>query len=85
MEIHLEQRHVLILDVADHSGRGAICNYRVLPELIADATPLDSGGARVAIALPGRDPLILGVTQSAPEINEAIGRAEALDGVGHSL
>ena len=85
MEIHLEQRHVLVLDVADTSGRGAICNYRTLPESIADATPLDSGGARVAIALPGRDPLALEVTQSAPEINEAVVRAEHLDGVSRHV
>jgi hypothetical protein len=85
MEEHLERRHVLVLKVADGSGRTSICSYRVLPESIADVTPLDSGGAQVAIALPGRDPLVLNVIQSASAINEALTRAEALDSVGHHL
>ena len=85
MEVHLEQRHVLVLDVADRNGQGAICHYRLLAESIADVTPLDSGGARVAVALPGRDPLILEVTQSIQAINEAVARAEDLDDVGRQV
>jgi len=85
MEDHLERRHVLVLEVADGSGQTSIRSYRVLPESIADVSPLESGGARVAIALPGRDPLILEVIQSAPAINEALTRAEDLDGAGQNL
>ena len=85
MEDHLERRHVLVLEVADGSGQTSICSYRVLPESIADVTALDSGGARVAIVLPGRDPLTLNVTQSAATIRESMTRADELDSVGRNL
>jgi hypothetical protein len=85
MEDHLERRHVLVLEVADGSGQTSICSYRVLPESIADVTSLDSGGARVAIVLPGRDPLTLNVTQSAQAIREVMTRADELDSVGRTL
>ncbi len=85
MEDHLERRHVLVLEVADGSGQTSICSYRVLPESIADVTALDSGGARVAIILPGRDPLSLNVTQSAQTIREALTRAAELDSAGQNL
>jgi hypothetical protein len=81
MEEHLEHRHVLILNVTERNGHGSIGPYRVLPESIVDVAPLDVEGARVAVALPGRDPLALEVTESPETIIKAITFARDLDGV----
>ncbi|MHC4517291.1 MAG: hypothetical protein ACYTAS_01770 [Planctomycetota bacterium] len=81
MEEHLERRHVLALNITERRGHGLIGTYRALPESIVDVAPLDVCGARVAIALPGRDPLVLEVRESPEAVITAIARARELDGV----
>jgi len=80
MEEHLEQRHVLTLNVTERNGHGSIGPYRVLPDSIVDVAPLDVEGARVAVALPGRDPLLLEVAESPELVIKAIAYARDLDG-----
>ena len=81
MKTHLEQRHVVILNVTRRHGHESIGPFRVLPESIVDVAPLDVKGARVAVALPGREPLNLEVTESPELVIRAITYARDLDGV----
>jgi hypothetical protein len=81
MEDLLEQRHILVLHVMEPAGHGSIGPYRVLPESIVDVAPLDVKGARVAVALPGHDPLKLKVTESPEAVIRAITYARTLDDV----
>jgi hypothetical protein len=81
MSNNLEQRHVLILNVAGDDGRATIFIYRALPEQITDVKPLVSRGAEVTVTLPGKDPVPFKVTQSEEEIRKAIARCKELDSI----